>query len=213
MIKQFISLVFIGSFLATVYAQETTRTIKLKAPDLKGEMTLMQALSNRKTDRSFKPEMISGQELSDLLWAAYGINREDGKRTAPSTMDFQEIELYISLETGLYFYNAKDHSLELIADADLREDTGLQPFVKEAPINLIYVSDFSKMGKMSDQEKDSYSHADSSFISQNVYLYCASKKLGTVVRGFINKEVLSAKMKLPENKKIIFSQTVGYIKN
>ena len=190
------------------------KTIKLPQPCTEGGKSLMQALKDRKTSRSFSSDKLSPQLLSDLLWAAYGINRPDsGKRTAPSAMNWQEIDIYIALPEGLYLYDAKDHTLDQITTKDIRAITGKQPFVTDAPVNLIYVADYSKMGKASDSDKVLYSAADTGFISQNVYLFCASNGLATVVRGWVDREALAEEMRLRIDQKIILAQTIGYPKN
>ena len=149
--------------------------------------------------------------LSNLLWAAFGINRPDtGKRTAPSAMDWQEIDIYVATSEGLYLYEAKGHTLKLIMPDDIRSLTGRQDFVKEAFANLIYVADFSRMGNAPKADKELYSAADTGFISQNVYLYCASERLATVVRGSIDRQALAKAMKLRPDQKIILAQSVGY---
>ena len=151
------------------------------------------------------------QTLSNLLWAANGINRpDDGLRTAPSAVNWQEIDIYICLEKGVYFYNAHENQLELYMKGDIREATGRQPFVKDAPVNLVYVVDFTRMGDRTDEVKHWYSAADAAFIAQNVYLYCASEGLATVVRGAVDKEELKKVMKLPDHKHVVMGQTVGY---
>jgi SagB-type dehydrogenase family enzyme len=153
------------------------------------------------------------QTLSNLLWAADGINRpEANKRTAPSAMNNQEIDIYLTLADGVYLYNAKENCLQLVIEGDLRAFAGKQDFVKDAPLNLIYIADFSKIVKSNDEDKIIYSAADAGFIAQNVYLYCASEGLEVVVRAFIDKEALSKKLNLKSNQKIILSQTVGYPK-
>lgn len=186
-----------------------SKITKLPAPQKQGGKPLMQCLNERKTSRSFSPEKLSRQQLSNLLWAAFGVNRPDGKRTAPSAMNMQEIDIYIAAADGLYLYHAPQHSLELIMADDIRAATGGQPFVKDAPVNLVYVADYSKM-RGPDDGKDFYSAADTGFISQNVYLYCASEGLATVVRGWVDKDALAEKMNLPDDKKITLTQTVGH---
>ena len=174
----------------------------------------MQALKERKSLREFSSKEIPLQVISDLLWAANGINRLDsGHRTAPSAMDMQEIDIYLATAGGLYLFDAKQNMLIPIAGEDIRALTGKQSFVKDAPINLIYVADLSKMGKMSGSDVDLYAGADTGFISENTYLYCASAGLVTVVRGFIDKPVLAKAMKLRLDQKIILAQTVGYLKD
>jgi SagB-type dehydrogenase family enzyme len=192
-------------------AQEL-KTIQLPKPQTDGGKPLMQVLNERKSSRQFSSEKLPVQVLSNMLWAAWGINREDGKRTAPSAMNMQEIDVYVAMEEGLYLYDAKTHALVGVLAKDIRQATGKQDFVKDAPINLVYAADFSKMGKTSADQKDFYAAADAGYISQNVYLYCASEGLATVVRGMVDKPVLAAAMKLRSDQKVIFAQTVGYPK-
>ena len=139
------------------------------------------------------------------------MNRPDGRRTAPSASNMQEIEIYVAKEDGLYLFDAKEHALKLVLEEDLREKTGTQKFVKDVPVNLVYVADFAKM-KGSEKIKEFYSAADTGFISQNVYLFCASEGLGTVVRGLVHRENLGEAMKLRSDQRVILSQSVGYPK-
>jgi SagB-type dehydrogenase family enzyme len=173
----------------------------------------MQVLKDRGSSRSFSTEKLPLQVLSNLLWAAFGINRPDsGKRTAPSAVNWQEIDIYVATVDGLYLYDAKAQQLQPILSEDIRVMTGRQPFVKEAPVNLIYVADLSRMGTASKEDMDLYSAADTGFISENVYLFCASEGLATVVRGSIDRSSLAKTMKLRSDQKILLSQTVGYPK-
>ena len=185
--------------------------IKLPSPQMQGGRPLMEVLKDRKTSRSFSSKELSLQELSNLLWATFGVNRpEEGKRTAPSAMNKREIDIYVAKKDGLYLYDANNNSLIKIFGEDIREATGEQDFVKDAPVNIVYVADYLKMGDSSKENKDFYSAANTGFISQNVYLYCASEGLATVVRGWIDREKLHEVMKLKESQKIILAQTVGY---
>ena len=153
------------------------------------------------------------QVLSNMLWAACGVNRpESGKRTAPSAVNWQEIDTYVATADGLYLYDAKAHILKPVLAGDIRAATGRQTFVKDAPVNLIFVADFSRMGKATTEDKVFYSATDTGFISQNVYLYCASEGLATVVRGAVDKEKLAKVMKLRPDQKVILAQSVGYPK-
>ena len=193
---------------AAAYAQEL-KAIKLLPPKTEGGMPLMQAFKERKSMRLYSPEKLSDQDLSNLLWAAYGINRHDsGGRTVPSAMDLQEFDIYAIMEQGAYIYNARKHILTPVAAGDLREMTGMQPFVKTAAVNLVYVANYSYMGKVGDQA-DFYSACDVGFISQNVYLYCASAGLATVVRGWVDREALAKALNLKSDQKIILVQSVG----
>jgi len=191
-------------------AQESLMFIQLPKPDTTGGKPLMHVLKERKTSRSFSPEKLSRQVLSNLLWAAFGINRPDGHRTAPSAMNWQEIDIYAAMEEGLYLYDATTHSLNLVLKEDIRANTGTQSFVKDAPVNLVYVADYSKTKRASEDDKNLYSGADCGFIAQNVYLYCASEGLACVVRGSVDKFELGKTMNLRPEQKIILAQTVGY---
>ncbi len=189
------------------------KPIKLPNPQIDSAKPLMRILKDRSSSRSFSPEKLPAQVLSNLLWAAFGINRPDtGKRTAPSAVNWQEIDIYVATSEGLFLYNAKTQTLEPVISADIRPATGRQEFVKEAPVNLIYVADYSRMGTAPKEDKELYSAADTGFISQNVYLYCASERMATVVRGSIDRQALTRTMKLRPNQKIILAQSVGYPK-
>lgn len=192
--------------------EQMLKPIELPKPQMEGGKPLMQALKERKTSREFSSEKLPMQMLSNLLWAADGINRPDGKRTAPTAMNKQEIDIYVALEQGLYLYDANANILQPILAKDLRKATGKQPFVEVAPVNLVFVADYDKMQSMPNEMKDFYAATDTGFISQNVYLFCASENLATVVRGYVDRDTCSAAMKLPATKKIILAQTVGYPK-
>ncbi len=187
--------------------------IKLPTPQIDGGKSLMQALKERRSERSFDTKKVPVNVLSNMLWAACGINRPAaGKRTAPSAMNRQQIDVYVATADGLYLYDAKGHVLKPILSQDIRALTGKQSFVVQAPVTLIYVADFKKMGNIPDDEKSFYAATDTGFISQNVYLFCASEGLGTVVRGSIDKVALAKAMKIGGHQKIILAQTVGYPK-
>jgi SagB-type dehydrogenase family enzyme len=198
------------SFMAVSRAAELS-PIKLPPPNLSGGKSLMQSLQLRKSSRDFSTKKLPLGVLSNLLWAACGINRpENGRLTAPSAVNWQEIDIYVAMSEGLYLYSAKEHILKPVLNRDIRALTGKQSFVKEAPVNLIYVADLSKISRANVEEKNFYSAVDTGFISQNVYLYCASEGLATVVRGMVDKEALSKAMNLRDNQKIMLAQTVGY---
>lgn len=191
-------------------AQEL-KDISLPAPKTEGGKPLMQTLKERQTSRAYSQKKLPLQTVSDLLWAANGINRADGKRTAPSTMNWQEIDIYVVLEEGTFLYDAKENTLKAIAKEDLRKMTGTQDFVHTAPMNLIFVADTAKMKGTSPDDQTLYAGADAAFISQNIYLFCASEGLATVVRGLIgDKKALAEALKLSKGKRVILAQTVGY---
>jgi SagB-type dehydrogenase family enzyme len=194
---------------AGAYAQEP-KTVPLPKPQITGGKPLMQALNERMTRREFSPEKLSPQMLSNLLWAAFGINRPDGRRTAPSASNMQEIDLYIAMADGVYMYDAKAHALQLSLQQDARAATGTQPWVATAPLNLVYVADYAKMGKQSDEDKRFYSGTDTGFVAQNVYLFCASEGLAAVVRGGIDRPVMEKALTLRPDQHVVLAQTVGY---
>ena len=192
-----------------LFAQEL-KPVVLPPPQTDGGRPLMQVLKDRKTTRDFAPEKLSAQVLSNLLWAAFGVNRPDGRRTAPSAMNWQEIDIYVAVSDGLFLYDAKANRLQPVLAQDVRSATGTQDFVGVAPLNLVYVADRTKSG--SGPDSDLYTGADAGFISQNVYLFCASENLATVVRGSVDRAALAKVMKLRPEQKILLAQTVGYPK-
>jgi nitroreductase len=177
---------------------------------MEGGKPLMQALKERQSGRQFSAGKLPLQTLSDLLWAAWGVNRPDGRRTAPSAVNAQEIDLYVTLAEGVFIFDAQAHSLKPVLDGDHRALSGTQPFVAQAPLNLIYVADFAKMRSGTDQEKMSWASAGAGFIGQNVYLFCASEGLATVFRAFVDREVAAKGLGLRADRKVLFAQTVGY---
>lgn len=198
--------------LSFVSAQEL-KPIQLPLPQTEIGKPLMQTLKLRASSRSFDTKPLPLQELSNLLWAAYGINRPElGKRTAPSAMNWQEYDVFVVLAEAVYIYDAKSNSLAPVISGDFRALCGVQDFVKSAPLNLVYVADYSKAIRGSEDDKKLFATVDCGFMAQNVYLYCASQGLAVVVRGLIPKEKLADALKLKSEQKIILSQTVGYPK-
>jgi SagB-type dehydrogenase family enzyme len=183
----------------------------LPAPRMEGGKPLMQALKERQTSRDFSAKKLPAQVLSDLLWAAFGVNRpESGKRTAPSARNWQEMEIYVVMEDGTYLYDPQSNKLRGVVKGDLRKMAGTQDFVAKAPLNLVYVADTTRMKGATPEDQTLYSGADTGFIGQNVYLFCASEGLATVVRGSVDRKALAVALKLSDQKKITLAQTVGY---
>ncbi len=180
--------------------------IQLPAPQKTGGRPLMEALNARQTHRTFSTKPLSEQQLADLLWAAFGVTRPDGRRTAPSARNMQEIDIYAALPSGLYRYDAKENVLKQTLTQDLRSLVGTQPFVKEAPVGLIYVADYDRMSEPS----EFYAGVDTGYISQNVYLFCASENLHTVVLGMVDKEALQKAMQLKPSQHVVLTQPVGF---
>jgi len=195
---------------AFLVAQEL-KPVELPKPQVDGGKPLMQALKARHTARNFKPDKLPAQLLSNLLWAAFGVNRPDsGKRTAPSAMNWQEMDIYVATADGLYVYDAKANRLNPVLNEDVRASTGTQDFVKGAPVNLVYVADLAKTHDVGPDEQTLYNAVDTGVIVENVYLFCASEGLATVVRGSVDRAALAKVMKLRPNQRIIVAQTVGY---
>lgn len=156
--------IFLFVFHRPIFSRR--ETLKLFS-QIEGGEPLIQCLKLRQSSREFSQEKFSPQILSNLLWAAYGINRpESGKRAAPSAVNWQNIDIYVATEDGLFLYDAKEHVLIQITKEDIRALTGTQEFVKTAPLNLIYVGDFSKIPRGTDEDKRFYSAAHTGFISR-----------------------------------------------
>jgi nitroreductase len=183
----------------------------LPPPQTDGGMPLMQALKERHTTREYGQRALPQQLLSNLLWAAFGINRADsGRRTAPSAHDARAITIYVATADGVYIYEPGNNALRLVRTGDIRALTGRQDFVRDAPVNLVYVAELDKLYGDSEADRLFYSAADAGFISQNVYLYCASEGLATMVRAYIDRAALAKTMLLTPRQHIVLAQSIGY---
>ncbi len=199
-------------FAGAVLAQELA-AVKLPAPQTDGGKPLMQALKARSSAREYSDQKLAPQTLANLLWAAWGINRPDGHRTAPSASNRQEIEIYVVLPEGAYRWDAKANVLNPVAAGDLRGATGTQPFPATAALNLVYVADMSKAGRpATDPQQALNVGADAGHIAENAYLFCASEGLSTVVRASVPKAELAKQLKLADTQMIVLAQSVGYPK-
>ena len=172
----------------------------------------MDALAKRSTSRAFDSKDLSAQQLSSLLWAAFGINRADGKRTAPSANNKQATDIYVLLKMGAYVYDAVANKLDPVLAEDIRKLGGTQDFVTNAPVTLVFVANLSKMGNGSDESKKNTANVNVGYISQNVYLFCASEGLATGARGSVDRAALASRMNLRPDQVIILAQSVGYPK-
>jgi len=182
----------------------------LLQPTRQGGMPLMEALLHRESKREFSPEPLSEQSLADLLWAAAGVNRPElGGRTAPSAMNAQEVQLYVALPKGLFVYEPVAHALRLVAGSDVRRVTGYQDFVDLAALDLIYVADHARMKLVPAAQREPYSFAAAGAMAQNVYLYCASAGISTVVRAWFDRQALAQAMGLGTDQQLLLAQTVG----
>jgi SagB-type dehydrogenase family enzyme len=172
----------------------------------------MQALAKRASSREFARDALPLQQISNLLWAAYGVNRTDGGRTAPSALNAQEIEIFVALPEGAYHYEHISHCLQLVVSSDVRRVTGYQDFVDEAPLDLIYVADFSRMSMVPSAQRIAYANVAAGAVAQNVYLYAASNGFASVIRAWIDRAAIADVLGLTHDQDVLLSQTVGYPK-
>lgn len=185
-------------------------TEPLPRAEAKGGMPLMEALARRRSQRSFSDTPLPPEQLSRLLWAAFGLNRlEQGERTAPSWRGSKEIEIYIATAQGVTRYEPVSHSLLQHTLADIRAQCGRQEFPAAAPAVLIYVADMVRMAKASPDEQKLYAHVDAAVIAQNVYLFAASEGLATVLLGNVDKEALAKALDLTTTQIVTFTQPIG----
>jgi nitroreductase len=186
--------------------------IVLPAPEKTGGLPLMEAIAKRRSTREFATRELPLQMLSNLLWAANGINRADGGRTAPSAMHAQEIDIYVALPSGAYLYDGNENALQLVAGSDIRRVTGYQDFVDEAPLDLVYIADHSRMTLIPVASRESFASAAAGAIAQNVYLFAASNGLAAVIRAWIDREAIASALGLTHDQQVLLSQTVGFPK-
>ena len=201
--------------VATIPLTARAQDITLPEPVKKGGKPLMEALNDRQSAREFSTTDLSMQQLSNLLWAAWGINRpEAGKRTAPSSRNVQEIDVYVAIKSGLYIYDATANKLKQVHNRDIRNFCGTQEFVATAPVNLMYVADMGKLGRKEGdviRDADLFApYANSGLIAQNVYLWCSSENMACVIRAMIDRPTLAKEMNLRTNQAIILGQSVGF---
>lgn len=189
---------------------DATQFIALPPPEKHGGLPLMEALLSRHSSRDFAPDPLPMQLLANLLWAAYGINRTAGGRTAPSALNAQEIDIFLALPAGAYRYEAAENKLYLVAASDLRRITGYQDFVDEAPLDLIYVADYTRMSRVPVGQRESYASVAAGAIAQNVYLFTAGNGLATVIRAWIDRAAIADALGLTHDQQVLLSQTVGY---
>jgi len=194
---------------SSLAAQEGT-ALELPPPRKEGGKPLFQALGLRRSVREYSDRPLPAQVLSELLWAAFGVNRPSGDRTAPYWRHIMVIDVYAAMADGVWLYEPQRHALLLHMRSDIRAQTGRQDFVASAPLNLIYVAHGERMQDVSAEERRLYASVDTGFIGQNVYLFCASEGLATVFRGAVDYEKLNRTMQLGSGQFITFAQTVGY---
>ena len=228
-----ISIFLMALLLSTAAFAQSETSIKLKAPNQSRPATLMKAFANRHSEREFTEKNLSTQDLSDLLWAAFGINRPDGKRTAASAMNAQDVEIYAFMDKGIYLYNAKDNLLTLVKEGDHRYAFAMGPrpggpapanapaaAPKAAPaaqttpaMILVLVSDLSKFGQIGDDALHlQWGCIDVGLVSQNISLFCSSNGMATRPRAGMDKDAIGKLLNLPTTKVVILNQPVSYVK-
>jgi len=205
-----LALGMIGQLKALPAADAAAGATYLPAANTTGGLPLMQALAQRQSLREFDPAPLPAQTLSDLLWAAAGINRPElGGHTAPSAMNAQELDVYAALPIGLYRYAAPTQTLHLVNATDVRRVTGYQDFVDTAPLDLVFVANHARMTLVPAAKRNSYASVAAGAMAQNVYLYCASAGLATVTRAWFDRAALAQAMGLNNDQQILLTQTVG----
>lgn len=190
---------------------DAAQAIALPPPQREGGMPLMDALAKRQSRRDFVSTALPLPLLSNLLWAAWGNNRHEG-RTAPSALNMQEIELYIALPNGAYYYDAAAHRLNPVAATDVRGVTGYQDFVDDAPLDIVFVADHARMRLVPVEQRETFAAVAAGAICQNIYLFAAANDLATVIRAWIDREAIARALGLSYDQRVLLSQTVGYPK-
>lgn len=189
---------------------EAASEIALPAPSREGPALLITALAARRSERSFATTPLPMQLLSDLLWAANGINRAGGGRTAPSALDARDVAIYVALPQGAYRFDPVDHLLRLASAVDIRRVTGYQDFVDQAPLELVFVHDEHPLSAVESPLRTPFAFAAAGAIAQNVYLFCAAQRLCCVLRAWIDRDAVAEALGLKHNQHVLLSQTVGF---
>jgi SagB-type dehydrogenase family enzyme len=212
--KKIVVFILFTILVFPLFAQNT-KTIVLNPPDITRGLPVMKALSLRASAKEFDTTGIKLQDLSDLLWASDGINRpESGKRTAPSAMNAQDIDVYVCMESGMYLYDTKKHILDLIIDGDYRKlIAGKQENFAKAPLFCLLVSDISRFKFGEDSLKLMWAANDAGIVSQNISLFCASVGLATRPRAWMDQKELRELLKLKKSQYLMLNHPVSYKKD
>lgn len=195
MLKRILLLMLLGLMGTTAMADD----IRLPEPNKTGKTTLMQALEDRHSDRAFSDREVDERTLSTILWVAYGVNREDGKRTIPTAMDQKDLSVYVFNKDGIWLYDADNHVLKQQSAENQLALFQLQEYMKTVPVVLVYTGSESDYAAM---------HAGSAY--QNVALYTAANNMASIVRGYYDREKVAAALGLPDGQRVIVSQAVGW---
>lgn len=203
--KKFLCGFIAGVCVLTAVDAAAENVIKLPTPNLKGNVSLKTALEKRKTTRVFSNKALSELDLSNLLWAAYGENRSNGKRTVPVARGIYAVEMYVALADGVYKHDLGDNALQKVTSEDMRGASDGRKMGAKAPVVLVMVADKDAF----DGKAPHYIAMEAGAIMQNIYLYCAAYNFNTVVCGSFNPQVWAKSLKLPANKYVILTQVVG----
>lgn len=199
-----------GQLRAEPAKGDSVISISLPPAEKHGGQPLMEALAQRRSLREFEPTALPLPLLSNLLWAACGVNRGNGGRTAPSALNAQEIDVFVALPEGAYRYDADAHQLHLVAGSDVRRVTGYQDFVDQAPMDLVYVADHRRMSLVPVAQREVFAAVAAGAIAQNAYLFCAGNGLATVIRAWIDRVAIADALGLSHDQQVVLAQTVGY---
>ena len=206
------SFVFVSAALLSTLSV-CAADIKLPSPSKSGGATLSQALADRHSCRKFDPTRpLSDQQLSDLLWAACGVNRPDeGKRTNPTAMNRQEISVYVFTKNGVSLYDPSANTLVQVANTDNRSlVAGSQAFVNDAPVSLVIVADISKFGMPDNPRAATMAAIDAGIVCENINLFCAANGLATVPRASMDSDAISRLLNLTPQQLPLMNNPVGY---
>ena len=187
---------------------------KLPAPKKKSRISLEEALTLRRSSKQgFSSEALNEKQIGQILWAARGVNRPDGKLTSPSAMARYSVSVYVATSEGSFLYVPQNHSLLSLSDRDIREGIGTQDYVKIAPVVLVFVADFSKFPEtLSMDRKISFVSAEAGAIGENVYLQCAALKLGTCFVGSIDKDLIKQALNFGKDVEPLFAMPIGQVR-
>ena len=198
-------------FICVVNVQAQTG-IKLIDPNKTRGMSVMAALNERQSIREYSSEELEMQDLSDLLWAANGINRPNGMRTAPSTRNLQAVEIYVAFSNGIFHYDHNEHALKWVITGDFRDAVAAsQEYVKTAPLCILLVANMNKFGNL-DENSKMFAAIDVGIVSQNISIACSAFGLATVPRGIMDNEKLKTALKLSDMHLLLLNHPVGYPK-
>ena len=200
---------FAAAIVTTVMFSLAAQDMKLPAPDTKGGKPLMQCMAERKSARNFDSRALPAQVLSNIFYAADGINREDGRKTVPTARNVQNQLIYAATADGSWLYEPKTHTLKQLAKKDIRALCGKQKFHAKAPLVLVYVAEPAKVGNTHDDQLG-FAANHAGYASQNVYLYAASEGLNTVVCAMVDRDALAKALGLSAGQQIMYTQPIGY---